>query len=114
MIAKMFVAYEVTKIFHGEDAADDAKKSFVETFSKKKFPNDAQIVKVNAEKINLLDMISMCMENTSKSQIRRLITQAAVSIDSEKCTDPFAIISISKDVMLNVQVGKKNFFRCIY
>lgn len=111
MQAKIFTAYEITKIFHGEEAASEAKEKFLNTFSNRVFPTDAPVVSVGTNKISLLEIVNKCLPSNSNSQNRRLITQSAVSINGKKATDMFAEISIAEGECLQVQIGKKNFFR---
>lgn len=109
--AKMFMAYEVTKIFHGEDAANNAKETFVSTFSKRKFPENAPIVNTESETIGILDLVCKCMPNESKSNARRLISQSSVSINNEKHNELDEIIVIPSDGFLEVKIGKRGFYR---
>ncbi|MCM1044957.1 MAG: tyrosine--tRNA ligase [Candidatus Gastranaerophilales bacterium] len=111
MEAKMFMAYEVTKIFHGEDAADHAKETFISTFSKRKFPENAPIVNTENEKIGILDLVCKCMPNESKSNARRLISQSSVSIDGEKHSELDEMIEIPSEGFLEVKIGKRGFYR---
>lgn len=58
MDAKLFMAYEVTRIFYGEEAALQAKERFVNTFSNKAFPDDAPVVSIGEDNISLLETVS--------------------------------------------------------
>lgn len=113
MEAKLFTAYEVTKIFHGEEQAKEAQDAFTSTFQNRTFPDDAPIVKINASHVELLDLLVACQTGQSKSQLRRLIAQSAVSINKEKYMDPNTIIELSPEVSLEVQIGKRGFYRVI-
>ena len=113
MKAKLFMAYEVTKIFHGEERADIAKTNFINTFSKRDFPIDAPIVHLNNESISALDLVCACMTQNSKSQCRRLVEQGALSINDIKHAEISTIINIPSDAELRVQIGKRNFFRVV-
>lgn len=110
MESKLFTAFEVTKIFHGIDNAEEAKASFLNTFSNKQFPTDAPIINTRCNEISLLDLLSLCMPQNSNSQNRRLIKQSAVSINDKKYTNIYDTISINPDENIQVQIGKKNFF----
>lgn len=111
MEAKLFTAYEVTRIFHGEAEAIAARDSFVNTFQKRSFPSDAPIITIPVDGCSLVDVVALCMPEASKGQIRRLISQSAVSINGVKHTDPFEIIICSDDNAMALQVGKRGFYR---
>ena len=108
--AKVFTAYEITKIFHGEEAAKAAKEQFLNVYSNKEFPKNATVINIGDREMTLLDILSKCLPNNSNSQNRRLITQSAVTINGKKNNDCFAIIKIQDDEKLQLQIGKKNFF----
>ena len=46
----------------------------------------------------------------SKKEIRRLIEQGAVKVDSQRVSDPFAALRRPADSAV-VQAGKRTFFR---
>lgn len=113
MEAKLFTAYEVTRIFHGEEQAQEAKDAFTSTFQKRTFPMDAPVVSIESNNIGLLDLLAACEPSLSKGQLRRLIAQSAVSINREKYLDPYSEIKLSPNDALEVQIGKRGFFRVI-
>lgn len=105
--AKIFAATEVVRIFHGQEAAASAKKSFLDTFSNKVFPADAPLIEVNVREIRLLDLLKQC-KNVSGSELRRLVKQGAVSANGTKLTDENALVAVSGELQL--KVGKRDFF----
>ena len=107
--AKIFTATEIVSIFHGKEIAEKAKNNFLETFSNKVFPNDAPIINPSSEKISLLQLILECDKNISKSEIRRLLSQNAVTINGDKFSDENEIIDTSKK--LQIKIGKRKFFQ---
>lgn len=110
MDAKLFTAHEITKIFYGNEA-DVAYEKFINTFRNKAFPDDAPVVNMGVEESTLIDMLVKCMQGKSKSEIRRLISQNAVSVNGEKISDEKAIISFASPC--EIKVGKKDFFKVI-
>ena len=54
--AKMKLAFEIVKIFHGEDTAKKAEENFVNTIQNKETPDDAPEVK-SKEDDNILDIL---------------------------------------------------------
>lgn len=105
--AKIFTATEVVRIFHGQEAADNAKQTFLETFSNKTFPADAPVIEIEAPEIQVLELLKKC-KNESNSELRRLVKQGAVSADGKKITDETSILEVKQELQL--KVGKRGFF----
>jgi len=111
--AKVFTAYTITKIFFGEEEAQKAQQKFIDTFSAKVFPEDAEIVKVGKDKINLFELCCLCLPNESKSETRRLIAQNSVKINGEKASEQEQEFALDNANELQVQIGKKRFFKVV-
>ena len=109
--AKMKLAYSIVKRYHGQQTADAEMQQFVETFSKKIFPEDAPQIEVTSKNINIIDLIGMCCNQMSKSEIRRLVQQGAVLLNDAKITDPQAEVILQMNNTL--KVGKRNFFKVV-
>lgn len=105
--AKIFTATEVVRIFHGQEAADNAKQTFLETFSNKTFPADAPVIEIETPEIQVLELLKKC-KNESNSELRRLVKQGAVSADGKKITDETSILEVKQELQL--KVGKRGFF----
>ena len=91
---------------------DQEKEEFLKTFSDKIFPEDAEVVNVNADKINIIELLDICFKNSkSKGDLKRLITQGGVILNEEK------IENITDEVIIKssnqLKVGKRNFFKII-
>lgn len=114
MEAKLFTAYEVTRIFHGEEQAQEAKDAFTSTFQKRTFPVDAPVVEIGDDRVGLMGLLIACSTGFSNKQLRRLIDQSAVSINNEKYMDPNAIIELSPNTPLEVQIGKRGFYKVVF
>jgi tyrosyl-tRNA synthetase len=102
---KMRLAFEITKIYHGEKAASDAQNYWVSTFSKKEIPDDVPTFKATAR-----DIVSVLVDSalvSSKSEARRAIEQGGVKIGGEVVKD------VSAEVMPGsvVQKGKMHFIK---
>ena len=109
MEAKLFTAKEITRIFYG-DEAEVAYNNFINTFRNKSFPDDAPVVNMGQDEFKLIDMLVKCMPEKSKSEIRRLLTQNAVSVNGEKCSDENQVLNV-RESHLEIKVGKKSFFK---
>ena len=109
--AKVALAHEIVRIYHGEDVAISAEKHFIETFSKGEIPEDVEKFLVESEK-NILDFLVKTSGATSKSDARRKIEQGGVSIDGEKITDvQYEITDVDMDKVM--KVGKKFFVKIV-
>ena len=113
--AKKLLAFEVTKLVHGEEEAIKAKQTAEELFSDKKSSNNMPSVKLSSNKldINILDLLLEIGIITSKSEGRRLIEQNGISINQVKETDTNRLIT-KEDFTNNeliVQKGKKVFLK---
>ncbi len=107
--AKMFAATEVVSLFHGRGNAEEARRHFIDTFSKRDFPENAPIVSVGQDRITLFEMLKRCLPEKSGGDIRRLVAQKAVSVDGKKCIDEKQLFDVSAPV--RVKVGKLGFFQ---
>jgi tyrosyl-tRNA synthetase len=106
--AKLELAFEIAKIYHGEAEAEKAKEYFVNTFSKRETPTDIPEVKLDTDSISLIDFIVLAGHATSKGDARRKIEQGGVEIKGEKITDTKAVLDKNFDKKV-VKIGKINF-----
>jgi tyrosyl-tRNA synthetase len=104
---KLRLAYEITKVFLGEDAAEKGKANFASVIQSKEKPTEIPELKPSA-----YDIISILVESKiakSKSDARKLVEQGGVKINDEKV---LAIDATAKagDV---VQKGSRFFVKVI-
>ena len=118
--AKEILAYELTKLVHGEEEAQRAKESARALFSAGTAA-DMPTTELTEEDFTegAIDMIAvLCKAGLvqSRSEGRRAIEQGGVTLENEKVTDIRA--SFDKDVFMGegviVKRGKKNFRRVIF
>jgi len=98
--AKLRLAFEITSLYHGTDAAQKAKEAWEGTFSKGEVPADAP--EVASGKLHEI------ITDVSKSELRRLVAQGAVSsvVSGNK------IESIDQEVKDDViRIGKHRFYK---
>ncbi len=106
--AKLKLAFEITKIFHGEDEAQKAQEYFVNTFSKKEISaENVEEIKVSAGE-RLIDVLVENNLAESNADAKRKIKQGGVSIDGEKIMDIQKEVDETMDGKI-LKVGKKNF-----
>mgnify|MGYP003299569966 CR=1 FL=1 len=95
--AKKVLAFEVTKLVHGEEEALNAKKISEELFSNKSVSENMPSTNISKAKlgINIMDLLVETNLVSSKSEARRLIEQNGISINQIKQTDVNKIIELS-------------------
>lgn len=114
---KEVLAYEVTKLVHGEAKAQKAKETAAAIFSgagdASNMPS-AQITEAQiGDGIAVLDLLANVNFIPSKGEGRRLIQQGGLSIDNEKITGIDLVITKEsfKDGKIIVKKGKKSFLK---
>ncbi len=112
--AKTVLAYEVTKIVHGEEEANKAKKAAEALFGGAGNTQDMPTVAAETGK-KLLDVLTAGKVFASKSEGRRLIQQNGLSLNDAKVTDVDYILQASdfKDGETIVKKGKKKYFKLV-
>lgn len=110
--AKSVLAYEVTKIVHGEEEADKAKKAAEALFGGAGAAADMPTVKVEIDK-KLLDVLTAGKVFASKSEGRRLIQQNGLSLNDVKVSDVDYILTDAdfQDGEAIVKKGKKKYYK---
>ena len=107
---KLKLAFGITKIFNGEEKAQEELEYFTKTFSERQTPSEMTEVKIGQE-MSVLEILKKCFgEEKSSSDIRRLIEQKAVSFDGKVADDPSAMIEIPEAGAI-LKVGKLNWFK---
>jgi len=110
--AKIRAAYEVTKIFHGEEKAVAAQEVFAKKFQKRETPDEMENIKVEVSELTLLDILKKCLPAMSNSEIQRLIIQGGVKVNTET-KNQFKELIVIPDDGLVVKAGKKDWFKII-
>jgi len=111
--AKMLTALEITKIFHGEEEANIAQKKFVKLVQNKEPVDNITEVSIGSDPVNLSAVVRKCLDSSqSNSQIRRLISQNAVKINSAVVNNFNQDLAIPETGLM-LTVGKKKWFKII-
>ena len=109
---KEILAYELTKLVHGQEEADKALQAAKNLFAGIGDDSNMPSVEVEApEEVNILDLLVKAELATSKSEARRLVEQGGITIDGEKKTNPSEVIKFTQD--LKIKKGKKVFVKVI-
>jgi tyrosyl-tRNA synthetase len=113
--AKKVLAYEVTKLVHGEEEADKAAAVATAFFSGANNRNDMPAVELSqtelAKGLTIIDLVFLAGLAESKSEARRLVTQGGIALGEERVSEFNRVIGASdfKDGKLLLKRGKKQF-----
>lgn len=115
--AKIKLAYEVVKVYLGEEAAKKAEENFRRVFQDKEKPLEIQEVKISIDKFNggkigVLDLFVLAGLAQSNSEMRRLIKEGAIRVDDKLVEKEDLMVEISPEGLL-LQKGKKMFVRAV-
>lgn len=114
--AKEVLAYEVTKIVHGEEEAKKAQAGAQAMFVKGAASEDAPVheyPKAQLEEgIDILTLLVDAKLCSTRSDARRTVTQGGVSVNGEKVTDfkqVYSLADFDDKERLLLKKGKKSF-----
>lgn len=108
---KLNLAYTITKMYNGEEAANAARDEFVNVVSNKGVPSDIPEVKLRDD----TPLSEIVLNNglcDSKGEFKRLIAQGAVKINDEKCSD-VAFVVKTDELPVVIKVGKRKFVKAV-
>ncbi len=115
--AKAILAFEVTKIVHGEEEANKAKEAAEALFGGKGSSDNIPFIEVKAEDleagIKITDLLVLSELTPSKSEARRAVQQGGVAINENKVTSfdyTVGKADLDEGEML-LQKGKKSFVK---
>lgn len=115
--AKRLLAYEVTKLVHGEEEANKVRDAAIAIFAKGGVSADmpTKTLEGFSGEMSILDVLCNTGILPSKGEARRLIQQGGLTVNDEKITDVNKIITNDdfKDGEMIVKKGKKSFFKVI-
>ena len=119
--SKERLAYEVTKIIHGDEEAEKARAAAKAAFSggaggdKEGMPSCEMAASDFEQGINILDLFASTELCASKSEARRLVSQNGAAVNGEKFPDVDGMVDSGyvKDGEIILKAGKKRFFRVI-
>jgi tyrosyl-tRNA synthetase len=117
--AKEILAFELTKMVHGEEEAKKAMDAAKELFSQGAAADMPMAELTEADmadgKIDILTMLVKSGLVSSKSDARRAVTQGGVAVDGEKVSDIYAAYTpenLSGEGIV-LKKGKKNFRKVV-
>ena len=114
--AKELLAYELTKLVHGEEEAEKAKTAAKALFGGSGSNENMPVAEIDPAdltdgSIGLLNLLVKAELAPSVSEARRLVQQGGITVNDEKKTDPKEMIRIEGDII--VRKGKKAFKKVV-
>ena len=117
--AKEILAFELTKMVHGEQAASSAQATAKSLFGgvadAENMPaTTLRVGELPQQGLGILDALVACGLAASKGEARRLIQQGGISLDGEKAADPTAVLAagmLEKGIV--IKKGKKVYHTLI-
>ncbi len=116
---KSRLAYEVTKMVHGEIEAEKAQQAALAIFSagqnSENMPSFDLSKDILGDELSILDLLVAVNLAPSKGEARRLVQQGGISVDGEKVTD-IAYLVKSADFEkgeIVVKKGKKVYLKVV-
>ncbi len=115
--AKAVLAYEVTKIVHGEEEAKKTKEAAEAIFGGKGQSDSIPFVEIKSADlesgIKIIDLLMIAGLTPSKSEARRAVQQGGVLLNDNKVTEFDYTVGTNDlvDGEMMLQKGKKNFVK---
>ena len=118
--AKEILAFELTKLVHGEEEAQKAQEAARALFGSGANTDNMPTTELSGEdfgdNFTALDLLQKCGLIGSRKEGRTLIQQGGVSLDGEKVTDPFTQVTeemFSENGYVVIKKGKKVYHKAI-
>ncbi|WP_026477768.1 tyrosine--tRNA ligase [Alkaliphilus transvaalensis] len=112
--AKEVLAFEVTKLVHGEEEATKAQEAARSLFSKGPLAGSVPTTEVTVSDLDGMDILGLLVKTelvASRGEGRRLVQQGGITIDDVKINDIGHLITPESftDGSLMIKKGKKGF-----
>ena len=117
--AKEILAYELTKLVHGEEEAAKAQAAAKALFAGGGDDANMPTTMISQEqladdKIGILNLMVACKLAASNGEARRLVQQGGVFVNDEKVADPF--FAVTRQMLqegVRIRKGKKVFHKAV-
>lgn len=108
------LAFTITRMYHGEASAKEARQYFEQTVINKEIPDDAPVLEFKYGSTHrLLDIISDAGLTQSNGETKRMIKQGGVSINDEKVKNINHEITFIDEQSLSLKVGKRKYAKLV-
>ena len=116
--AKKVLAYEVTKLVHGEQEARKAQAATEALFGGGADLSNVPTIEITADEVGakVIDVLTAAKVFSSKREARQMITQGGLTVKEEILKDPEASLSadmFDADKSLLIRKGKKKYYRLL-
>ena len=117
--AKEILAYELTKLVHGEEEAEKAKTASHALFAGGTDDTHMPTTELTADQltdgsINILNLLMACKLTPSRSEARRLVQQGGAFINDAKVESlDFAVTHEQLKAGVKIRKGKKTFHKAL-
>lgn len=117
--SKRKMAYEITKLVHGVEAADSVVCAVTTLFGDNSNFSDVPTITINNpfvfSKINIIDFLVTTNFLSSKSEAKRMVSQGAISINNNKVLNDTFMVSMDNVINNHIilKKGKKTFLRVV-
>ena len=116
--AKKVLAYEGTKLVHGEEEARKAQAATEALFGGGADLSNVPTIEITADEMSakVIDVLTAAKVFSSKREARQMITQGGLTVKEEILKDPEASLSadmFDADKSLLIRKGKKKYFRLL-
>ena len=117
--AKEILAYELTKLVHGEEEAEKAQAAAKALFAGSGDDANMPTTEITADKladgkIGILNLMVACGLAPSNKQARQLVTGGGVTVNGETVSDPtFAVTEEMLKDGVKIRKGKKVFHKAV-
>ncbi|MCS7187158.1 MAG: tyrosine--tRNA ligase [Armatimonadota bacterium] len=113
MEAKKRLAWEIVRLYHGEEEANKAKAEFERVFQQRELPTEIPSIEVERELIQMpiADLLVAIELVSSKNEAKRLISEGAVEINGERINDWRQVIAVRTGDI--VRIGKRKFAKLV-
>lgn len=112
--AKLDLAEAVVARYHGAAAGRRERAWFQETFSERRTPADAPLLRASAPVLSAFALVREAVgPEASNAELRRLIGQGGLRVDGERVDDPDRPVRLpsAADAPVTVRLGKRRWFR---
>ncbi|MFN4179479.1 MAG: tyrosine--tRNA ligase [Armatimonadota bacterium] len=113
MEAKKRLAWEIVKLYHGEEEANKAKAEFERVFQQRELPTEIPTVEVEPELLQMpfADLLVALELVASKNEAKRLINEGAVELNGKRISDWREVITVRTGDI--VRIGKRKFAKLV-
>ncbi|MDY6029070.1 MAG: tyrosine--tRNA ligase [Acidaminococcaceae bacterium] len=117
--AKKVLAFEVTKLVHGEEEAVKAKQAAEALFGGGADLSSVPTIEItehDAQSKKVIDVLTEAQVFSSKREARQMIVQGGLSVGEKVLTDPETVFSpemFDEERSLLLRKGKKKYFRVL-